>query len=146
MQVHHREPDGQVKVFHQRKSLACIILRPYSYPMVSLLNICCEGYDIDFILGAVMIAGSNPNADYSVANLKYPTEYRMELFYPAYYTHRRPEPRGIPSQLSYGGPSFTVALTLDDLGGDITNIVKAKVILIRPGFSTHSMVRESSAY
>ncbi|EKM81462.1 hypothetical protein AGABI1DRAFT_118621 [Agaricus bisporus var. burnettii JB137-S8] len=89
--------------------------------------------------GAVMIAGSNPNADYSVADLKYPTEYRMEFFYPAYYTHRRPQPRGIPSQLSYGGSSFTIAFTLDDLGGEITNIAKTKAVLIRPGFSTHSM-------
>jgi hypothetical protein len=98
--------------------------------------------DTDRILGAVMIAGSNPNADYSVADLKYPTEYRMEFFYPAYYTHRRPEPRGIPSRLSYGGSSFTVALSLDDLGGNVANIGKSKAILIRPGFSTHSMVRQ----
>ncbi|KAJ7141391.1 glyoxal oxidase N-terminus-domain-containing protein [Mycena epipterygia] len=90
--------------------------------------------------GAVLVAGSNPNSDYNVgAGIKYPTEYRVERFYPSYYNARRPQPVGLLSQLSYGGPSFDVTLSADDLSGDVHNAANATVVLIRPGFSTHSM-------
>ncbi|KAF9450694.1 copper radical oxidase [Macrolepiota fuliginosa MF-IS2] len=88
---------------------------------------------------SVLISGSNPNSDYNVSRVRYPTEYRTEVFYPLYYTSRRPEPQGLPLQLSYGGPSFTVTLTWADLGGNVQNLAKAKVVVIRTGFSTHSM-------
>lgn len=97
--------------------------------------------------GAVLVAGSNPNSDYNVgAGIKYPTEYRVERFYPSYYNARRPQPVGLLSQLSYGGPSFDVTLSADDLSGDAHNAANATVVLIRPGFSTHSMVRSSSLH
>ncbi|KXN90309.1 Galactose oxidase [Leucoagaricus sp. SymC.cos] len=88
--------------------------------------------------GSVLVAGSNPNSDYAT-DVKYPTQYKVETFYPPYYNTRRPEPQGLLTQLSYGGSSFTVTLTLDDLHGDITNIARTKVVVIRTGFSTHSM-------
>jgi len=69
----------------------------------------------------------------------FPTEYRTERFYPSYYTQRRPQPKGLLTQLTYGGAPFDVVLDSDDLSGDIKNVDTAKVIVIRPGFSTHNM-------
>ncbi|KAG6855699.1 hypothetical protein H0H87_011890 [Tephrocybe sp. NHM501043] len=90
--------------------------------------------------GSVFVSGSNPNSDYNVGpTIKYPTEYRTERFYPSYYNERRPQPAGILAQLSYGGSSFTVSLDSEDLFGDVNNVKDATVVVIRPGFSTHSM-------
>ncbi|KAF5385893.1 hypothetical protein D9615_002586 [Tricholomella constricta] len=90
--------------------------------------------------GSVFVSGSNPNSDYNVGpTVEYPTEYRTERFYPPYYNKRRPQPVGLLRQLSYGGPSFDVTLDADDLFGDIENVKKASIVIIRPGFSTHSM-------
>ncbi|KAF9024558.1 copper radical oxidase [Hymenopellis radicata] len=90
--------------------------------------------------GSVIISGSNPNPDYTVGDgVKYPTDYRVERFYPSYYNERRPEPKGLLKQLSYGGSYFDVTLDSDDLFGDVTNIQKTKVVIIRTGFATHAM-------
>ncbi|KAF9010670.1 copper radical oxidase [Cyathus striatus] len=90
--------------------------------------------------GSVLVSGSNPNPDYTVGpDVRYPTEYRTELFFPSYYNERRPQPKGLLSQLSYGGPTFDVTLDSDDLFGDVDNVQSAKVVVIRTGFSTHSM-------
>lgn len=90
--------------------------------------------------GSVFVTGSNPNADYNVGSgIKYPTEYRVERFYPSYYSQRRPEPNGLLSQLGYGGNYFNVTLSNDDLFGNVSMIATAKVVVIRPGFSTHAM-------
>ncbi|KAG5335700.1 hypothetical protein C0989_000621 [Termitomyces sp. Mn162] len=90
--------------------------------------------------GSVFVSGSNPNSDYNVGpDINYPTEYRTERFYPSYYNSRRPQPIGILSQLSYGGPSFTISLNSDDLFGNVDNVKNTTVIVIRPGFSTHAM-------
>jgi hypothetical protein len=95
--------------------------------------------------GSIFVSGSNPNADYTVGpNVTYPTEYRVERFYPSYYNERRPQPQGLPKQLSYGGPTFDVTLSKDDLFGNVTNIQSATVVVLRPGFSTHSMVRNTT--
>jgi hypothetical protein len=89
----------------------------------------------------VLISGSNPNADYNVGpDVKYPTEYRTERFFPLYYNKRRPQPVGLIRQLSYGGPSFDVTLDLDDLFGNVENVKSASVVIVRTGFSTHAMV------
>jgi len=88
--------------------------------------------------GSVLVSGSNPNADYIIGT-QYPTEYRTERFYPHYYNERRPQPQGILSQISYGGPSFDIVLSSDDLFGNVDNIKSTKVVILRPGFSTHSM-------
>lgn len=90
--------------------------------------------------GSVFVTGSNPNADYNVGSkIKYPTEYRVERFYPLYYSKRRPEPSGLLSELGYGGNYFNVSLSAEDLGGNVSTIAKAKVVIIRPGFSTHAL-------
>lgn len=89
--------------------------------------------------GSVFVTGSNPNADFN-NSVKYPTEYRVEKFYPSYFNERRPEPRGLPSQLSYGGAYFNVSIQKDDMFGDTDYLQDAKVVLLRPGFSTHTMV------
>jgi hypothetical protein len=88
--------------------------------------------------GSVLVSGSNPNADYIIGT-QYPTEYRTERFYPHYYNERRPQPQGILSQISYGGPSFDITLSSEDLFGNVDNVKSTKVVIIRPGFSTHSM-------
>lgn len=90
--------------------------------------------------GAVLVAGSNPNADYNVGSgVEYPTEYRAERFYPEYYNQRRPQPQGLPTVLGYGGPYFNVTLSSDDLSGNVANAVNTSVVVIRTGFVTHAM-------
>ena len=92
--------------------------------------------------GSVLVSGSNPNPDYTVGpGVVYPTEYRTEIFYPSYYNQRRPQPKGLLAQYSYGGPSFDITLSVDDLFGDLSNANATSVVIIRPGFSTHAMVR-----
>ncbi|KDR81169.1 hypothetical protein GALMADRAFT_265004 [Galerina marginata CBS 339.88] len=90
--------------------------------------------------GSVFVSGSNPNADYTTgSDVLFPTEYRTERFFPLYYNQRRPQPKGLISRLSYGGPAFDVVLDSDDLFGDISNVENATVVVIRTGFSTHSI-------
>ncbi|KAJ7072054.1 glyoxal oxidase [Mycena amicta] len=90
--------------------------------------------------GSVLVSGSNPNSDLNVGpKIKFPTEYRTERFYPSYFNERRPEPSGLLSQLSYGGDSFDVQLSSDDLSGEAHNAENATVVIIRTGFATHAM-------
>ncbi|KAI0829837.1 DUF1929-domain-containing protein [Trametes gibbosa] len=89
--------------------------------------------------GSVLVSGSNPHADYTVDNVKFKTEYRVEYFYPSYFNSHRPQPQGLLTQLSYGGPYFNVTLTKEDLAGDVNNVKETTVILLRTGFSTHTM-------
>lgn len=72
-------------------------------------------------------------------NTPYPTEYRVEKFYPWYYDSRRPEPQGLPSTLSYGGNYFDVQLSKDDIKDGALALEKTKVVVIRTGFSTHAI-------
>ncbi|PWZ00931.1 Glyoxaloxidase 2 [Testicularia cyperi] len=81
---------------------------------------------------SILVAGSNPNADVS-KNVKWSTEYRVERWYPEWYDQKRPSNSGLPRRFSYGGDSFTLSL------GSATDASKAKVVLIRTGFSTHGM-------
>jgi hypothetical protein len=92
-----------------------------------------------------MVSGSNPNADFTTG-VKFSTEYRTELFYPSYFGKRRPEPKALPVKLTYGGSAFDVHLSSDDLFGNADNINKTTAVVIRPGFSTHSMVRLSPSF
>jgi hypothetical protein len=90
--------------------------------------------------GSVFVGGSNPNSDYNVGeDITFPTEYRVEKFYPSYYNQRRPQPSGLLKQLNYGGPVFDVYLGSEDLFGDVQNVKNASVVVLRTGFSTHSM-------
>ncbi|QRV86192.1 glyoxal oxidase [Ceratobasidium sp. AG-Ba] len=88
--------------------------------------------------GSVLVSGSNPNADYVGPDMgyKYPTEYRVERFYPDYYNEPRPEPTGMPETLSYGGDYFNLTMGKEDVGKNVDDI---KVVVIRTGFSTHAM-------
>ena len=90
--------------------------------------------------GSVLVAGSNPNPDYVDSGIPYPTEYRLEKFYPAYFKQRRPSPSGIPNRLRYGGPFFNLSLSASDLFEDAENVKHSKVVVMRTGFSTHTMV------
>ena len=99
------------------------------------------------VTGSVLVSGSNPNPDYTTAaDIKYQTEYRTERFFPLYYNERRPQPIGLIRQLSYGGPYFDVTLDSNDLFGDVGHVQNASVVIIRPGFSTHAMVRPLSLW
>lgn len=98
--------------------------------------------------GSVFIAGSNPNFDYipyrgfvdeKGTRYTYPTEYRVEMFYPEYYDKPRPQPRGLPSNLTYGGPSFDIQLSASDLRNNASLIDTASVVVMRTGYSTHAM-------
>ncbi|KAI0266780.1 glyoxal oxidase N-terminus-domain-containing protein [Gloeopeniophorella convolvens] len=89
--------------------------------------------------GSVLVAGSNPNSDFNISGVQYPTEYRVEKFYPAYFDKRRPLPSGIPPTVGYGGSFFNLSLSTDDLFNNTENIKRAKVVVMRMGFSTHTM-------
>lgn len=98
--------------------------------------------------GSIFNAGSNPNADYiprsgfvdsNGLTYPFPTEYRVEMFYPDYYDERKPQPTGLPTNLTYGGPSFDIQLSALDLSNNASNIDSAKVIVMRTGYSTHAM-------
>ncbi|SGY66362.1 BQ5605_C004g02665 [Microbotryum silenes-dioicae] len=91
--------------------------------------------------GSLLSSGSNPNADYvapGTPGYTYPTEYRVERFYPDYFTANRPQPTGLPTTLGYGGSYFNVTLSQTDVG-NVSKLDNTKVVLIRPGFSTHAM-------
>jgi hypothetical protein len=89
--------------------------------------------------GSVFVAGSNPNPDYTVGpTVTYPWEDRTEIFFPWYYDQHRPEPQGLPANLTYGGSYFNVSLTLNDLDNTASNINNTNAIVIRTGYSTHA--------
>ena len=92
--------------------------------------------------GSVFVAGSNPHPDVTL-NTLYPTEYRTEKFYPAYFARTRPAPPGLPSRLGYGGAYWDITLRGTDLQGLGAKeaATKSMVNVIRTGFSTHGMVR-----
>jgi hypothetical protein len=89
--------------------------------------------------GSVLVAGSNPNVDYN-ASTTYPTEYRAEHFHPWYFGVSRPQPSGIPSNLTYGGDYFNITVPSSSYNGTANDAaVNSTVVLIRPGFTTHAM-------
>lgn len=93
--------------------------------------------------GTVFVSGSNPNADYvdktSNPTYTYFTQYQVEIFYPDYADHDKPNPSGMPSNITYGGDYFDVTFTLTDLFNNTLNINKTKAVIERTGFSTHTM-------
>ncbi|KAG8732014.1 hypothetical protein FRC11_001068 [Ceratobasidium sp. 423] len=91
--------------------------------------------------GSVLVAGSNPNVDVNLTTA-FPTTYTAERFYPPYFANisTRPVPEGLPETLSYGGAAFQVYLPLGSFVGDPNEAAgSARVVLVRPGFSTHAM-------
>jgi hypothetical protein len=97
-------------------------------------------FDTDFLQTAsLMVAGSSPHPDVVLTNTKFPTEYRVEYFFPSYFNERRPEPKGIPASLGYGGAFFNITLSTADLGNNMQNLQGATAVIIRTGFSTHGL-------
>jgi hypothetical protein len=140
--ITHRRPlvlNGPVMGFLRVLFLGCIIPLLLCFLMVSVQLFCSEQLDLTFS-GSVLVAGSNPNADYIDSGIPYPTEYRLEKFHPAYFKVRRPSPTGIPNSLRYGGPFFNLSLSSDDLFHHVVNVKLSKVVVMRTGFSTHTMV------
>ncbi|KAG8693540.1 hypothetical protein FRC09_010439, partial [Ceratobasidium sp. 395] len=91
--------------------------------------------------GSVLVAGSNPNVDVNFTTV-FPTTYAAERFYPPYFANisSRPVPEGMPDTLSYGGAPFVVSLPVGSFAGDPNEAATStRVMLIRPGFSTHAM-------
>ncbi|CAG8788136.1 33039_t:CDS:2, partial [Racocetra persica] len=95
--------------------------------------------------GTVFVAGSNPNPEYCGINTcEYPTEYRVEIFKPAYLFKGIPRPviksiKGIEAfnsltsiQVKYG-EAITITMDLNDSAANIT------AALIHPGFASHSL-------
>ncbi|KAG6889429.1 hypothetical protein C0995_001197 [Termitomyces sp. Mi166 len=90
--------------------------------------------------GSVLIAGSNPNVDVNTTTY-FNTEYRAEIFYPHYFNAKtRPTPSGVPTTISYGGPSFDITVPASSYSG-LSNAAAANttVVLLRGGFTTHAM-------
>ena len=83
---------------------------------------------------SVLIAGSNPNADFS--NAQWRTRTDAERWYPWYYNEERPQlPSDAPTSLSYGGNFWNITLNTTDE----TVVSSAKVTVLRGGFHTHAV-------
>lgn len=92
--------------------------------------------------GSVIIAGSNPNVDVNTtAQVTYPTEYRAEIFYPPYFgASTRPQPSGVPTELTYGGESFDITIPPSSYSGSANDAAENTVVAVtRGGFTTHAM-------
>jgi len=90
--------------------------------------------------GSVFISGSNPNPDFvAPAPGLYATEYAVDRWYPDYYSSARPEPKGLPLSIGYGGAPFDITLSAADLGNNAAMVKTVKVVIIRTGFSTHAI-------
>lgn len=89
---------------------------------------------------SVLVAGSNPNLDVNLSTI-YPTTYQAEIFYPPYFSSSsRPVPSGIPTTISYGGSPFDLTIPASSYSGSSNDAASStKVVLIRPGFTTHAM-------
>jgi hypothetical protein len=89
--------------------------------------------------GSVMIAGSNPNVDVNLTTV-FPTTYKVEIFYPSYFSSTRPVPTGIPQTLSYGGNSFNITISASSYSGSSNTAAEnTKIMVMRPGWTTHAM-------
>ena len=85
---------------------------------------------------SVLVAGSNPNVDYNPTAV-FATEYRAERFYPPYFSASvRPQPTGIPSNLSYGGNPFDITISATSYSGSANDAASnATVVIVRPGWA-----------
>ncbi|KAE9401452.1 hypothetical protein BT96DRAFT_918769 [Gymnopus androsaceus JB14] len=84
--------------------------------------------------GTIMLAGSNPNNDFTEMNstFKYPTEYRLEFYSPPYMSQPRPSYSGLPAIVDYGSV-FRLSITLPSNAKDVS------VVLMDFGFATHGV-------
>lgn len=89
---------------------------------------------------SVIIAGSNPNVDVNLTTI-FPTTYQAEIFYPPYFSATtRPEPSGIPPNLTYGGNPFDITIPASSYSGSANDAADSAIIaVVRPGWTTHAM-------
>lgn len=80
--------------------------------------------------GRIIIAGSNPNNDFSTK--KYQTRYDVEMYSPPYLSKPRPAYTGLPSQFTYGD-SFSLNVTLP------ANTQTVQAVVMDLGYSTHGV-------
>ncbi|KZW01402.1 hypothetical protein EXIGLDRAFT_603030 [Exidia glandulosa HHB12029] len=81
--------------------------------------------------GAIVIAGSNPNNDV-VTNVKFSTEYRLEILFPPYITMSRPVFVGLPARATWGQiVSLVVRLP--------PGTTQVQAALMDFGYSTHAL-------
>lgn len=89
--------------------------------------------------GTILVAGSNPNFYYNFTGVKYPTELRVEKFYPPYF-----DPVGVPDRavitsnykgamVNYG-QDFVIEFQVKKDRVDQSNL---KVTMYAPPFTTH---------
>lgn len=89
--------------------------------------------------GSVLIAGSNPNIDVNTSTV-FPTTYKAEIFYPLYWSSSRPQPSGVPTNLTYGGDYFNITVPGNSYSGSANSAAaNTSVWVIRQGFTTHAM-------
>lgn len=89
--------------------------------------------------GSVFIAGSNPNIDVNTSTF-FPTTYKAEIFYPLYFGSTRPQPQGVPTNLTYGGPYFNITVPASSYSGSANDAAaNTTVWVMRQGFTTHAM-------
>lgn len=98
--------------------------------------------------GSVLVAGSNCHQDVAITMPKdtknkyeaFNTTYEIERWYPDYFFKPRPEPQNLPSLIKYGGDTFNFTMDAKFMGNAVNDLAKkTKVMVIRPGFSTHAM-------
>lgn len=97
--------------------------------------------------GSVLIGGSNPHMDVTLNMPQsiqgvtcYNTTYELEKWYPDYFFETRPQPTGLPTYILYGGDTWSFTVDSDFMGSNANyKAENTKVMIIRPGFSTHAM-------
>jgi hypothetical protein len=96
--------------------------------------------------GSVLVGGSNPHEDVSLdmplgtTPQAFNTTYELEKWYPLYYNEVRPVPTGLPSYILYGGDTWNFTMDATYMGTSANyKAENTKVMVIRPGFSTHAM-------
>lgn len=96
--------------------------------------------------GSVVISGSNPHQDVSLDMpvrdnpQAFNTTYEVEKWYPPYYCKDRPSPQNLPEYILYGGDTWNFTMDANFMGNSANFKANAtKVMVIRPGFSTHAM-------
>ncbi|XP_077228677.1 glyoxal oxidase-related protein [Tasmannia lanceolata] len=91
--------------------------------------------------GRILVAGSNPNSGYNFTGVPFPTELRVEKFWPPYLDPllavHRPQilPTFLGKTLSYG-QSFSIQIYLAKMDLGVSDI---KVTMYAPPFTTHGI-------
>ncbi|KAK9834905.1 hypothetical protein WJX81_007597 [Elliptochloris bilobata] len=93
--------------------------------------------------GAVITAGSNPQGSYmnqyDPANGVFPSELRVEYYYPWYFSVPRPLLQSVVATAG-GSPKSYAAGSQITVGAQLTALTnKQTVAVINPGFSTHNV-------